>query len=150
MANPLAQVFMKRLFILLLIIGVPVVVHAAPLTQAQIERVKAAKQLLDAADPRTVKEIIEELSQTRFTEGNLQILEAVAQTYRDMLLEYPQAAQGKKEWLHSIIRLNMAYFQFGGSSEQNDSGLNITIRRKLKKYLSPKLLSDPNLFYSLE
>ena len=141
---------MRTLIVLLLIIGIPIGSDAASLSQAQMERVKAAKQLLGAADPRAVEEIADEFSKTRLTEGNLQIFEAVAQTYRDMLLEYPQAAQGKKEWLHSMILLNMAYFQFGGSSEENDSGLNITIRRKLKKYLSPELLADPNLFYSLE
>jgi len=140
---------MKKWIILLLIIGTPLLANADTLSQAQIQRVKTAKGLLGAADPRTAGEIGDELSKGRFTEENLQIFEAIAQTYRDMVVEYNVGPE-KKEWLHSMILLNMAYFQFGGSSEANDTGLNIMIRRKLKQYLSPELLADPNLFYSLE
>jgi len=141
---------MKKVIIILSIVLIPLRLDAAPLSPQQIERVKEAKNLLGPVEPRTTEEIVNELTAARFSEENLQILEAVAQTYRDMLIEYKEATNGKREWLHSVILLNVAFFQFGGSSEQNDTGLNIVIRRKLKKYLSPQLLSNRNLFYALE
>lgn len=141
---------MKKLMVLSLILAIPLQAHAAALNPQQIERIKEAKKLLGSVDPRTVGDISAELSKTRFAEENLQILEAVAQTYRDMILEYEEVTNDKREWLHSMILLNMAYFQFGGSSEQGDTGLNIVIRRKLRKYMSPELMANPNLFYSLE
>jgi len=141
---------MKIFILLILMLTAPLAGFAGTLTPAQINRVTVAKQLLGGADPRTVGAISAELAKSRHTEGDLQILEAVAKTYKEMITEYPQATQSKKEWLHSMVLLNMAFFQFGGNSEANDTGLNITIRRKLKKYLSPELLADPNLFYSLE
>ena len=140
----------KNLIFILSILLIPLQVGAASLSPQQIARVQEVKKLLGAVEPRPVDAIVEELSRSRFPEGQLQILEAVAQTYRDMLIEFTDKSKDKKEWLYSMVRLNMAFFQFGGSSEQNDTGLNITIRRKLKKYLSPELLANPKLFYSLE
>ncbi|HLF18874.1 MAG TPA: hypothetical protein VI749_08290 [Candidatus Omnitrophota bacterium] len=123
----------------------------AQLAPAQLERVKAAKELLKEIDTTSVEETVEKLSQSVYPEGDLMIMEAVASTYRDMVFEHQVEGQEKKEWLHSMVLLNMAYFQMGGSGEEEgDTGLNIAIRRKLKQYLSADLMADRRLFHSLE
>jgi hypothetical protein len=140
----------KVVVLVLLFLAAVHVAPAAALSPKQLERVRSAKTILAEVDERSLQELEKELSATDFPEGHLQILEAVAATYREMLEEYEATTQGRKEWLHSMILLNMAYFQFGGNSEENDTGLNIVIRRKLKKHLSVQLLADPRLFHSLE
>ena len=140
----------KTLVIVLFFLMFAVSVHAQP-SSAQLERVMAVRELLQEADNKSLEETLEQLRASTYLEGNLQIMEAVAATYRDMVEEYQVEGQAKKEWLHSIVLLNMAYFQMGGSGEEeNDTGLNIVIRRKLKQYLPADLLADRRLFHSLE
>lgn len=142
---------MKKLFLTVFFFMIFVsTVSAGTLSQSQVERVKAVRALLAGVDNRTLQDTISELANSKFPEGNLEIMEAIAATYQEMVSEYQVEGQAKKEWLHSMVCLNMAYLQAGGIAERSDTGLNMVIRRKLKKYLSPQLLSDPELFYSVE
>ena len=76
----------------------------------------------------------------------------MAKTYADIVREINVEGQKKKEWLYSMVCLNMAYLQFGGSQGKSGSTteLNRLIRQKLKKYLPPELLKQPGFAYSLE
>ena len=118
---------------------------------SQVERIKQAQHLLAEVELRSTEEIVIDLNQATYPEGQLQILEAVAKTYRDMIHHYDVKTLAKKEWLHSMILLNMAYFQFGGADEdQYATMLNVAIRRKLKSYMSKELTGHPGLFHSLQ
>jgi hypothetical protein len=126
----------------------PAVLADAPLTNAQ--RINRVRTLLADVDTRSTQQLISDLKASSSPEGQLQILEAVAQTYQEMVEQYEVATPSQKKWLHSMILLNVAYFQFGGApDDENTTELNIAIRRKLNNYLPEKLRKDPRLFYSL-
>ena len=76
----------------------------------------------------------------------------MAKTYADIVREVNVEGKKKKEWLYSMVCLNMAYLQFGGSQGKSGSTteLNRLIRRKLKGYLPPNALKRDGFFYSLE
>lgn len=143
----------KKIFIVLILI---LWVHPAfaqqRLSPKQIERVKALKMLLADADERPLEKIMEDLTQTPSPENNLLVLEGIAAAYADILKEYNVEGLERKKWLYSMVLLNMAYFQLGGADIEraDEPGLNIVIRRKLKEYLPADLMTDPELFYSLE
>lgn len=122
------------------------------LTPQQIERVKACKQLLEGADQKSLETSIEGVESSPHPEENLQIMEAMAKTFSEIALEYKVESQKKKEWLYSMVELNMAYLQLEGA--QGGAGvrdaLNKLICRKLKEYLPARLLKNPGLFYSVE
>jgi hypothetical protein len=122
------------------------------LTAPEIERVRAVKQLLNGIDRKSLQETIEELEKARQPQINLQLKEAMANTYADIVREINVQGRHKKEWLYSMVCLNMAYLQFGGSqgTSRNATSLNRFIRQKLKKYLPPNALKQPGFFYSLE
>ena len=141
---------MKRWVIIILLCACPAYA-AQNLTSAQTERVKTAKLLLGVVDKKSLEQTIKELQGTSYPEGNLQILEAVAKSYVDIIREQNVEGKGKKEWLYSMIQLNMAYFQLGGDpNNREDTSLNLLIRRKLQKYLPAELFTNPKLFHSLE
>lgn len=122
------------------------------LTGADIERVKVVKALLYGVDTKSLQETINELKKTRNPQINLQIREAMAKTYTDIVSQIDVKGQKKKEWLYSMVCLNMAYLQFGGSqgTPGSTTSLNRLIRQELKKYLPPNALKQPGFFYSLE
>ncbi len=122
------------------------------LTAQEIERVKVVKALLYGIDTKSLRETINELEKTRHPQINLQMREAMAKTYTDIVREINVEGQKKKEWLYSMVCLNMAYLQFGGSQGTPGStiSLNRLIRQKLKKYLPPNALKQPRFLYSLE
>ena len=122
---------------------------SAQLTPQQFERVKICKNLLQEADLKSLDETVEELEQARNPEQNLQILEAIALTYSEISKEQKVEAKADKEWLHSMVALNMAYLQLGGGEGGRDTALNRLIRGKLKEHLSTALLHDPELFHSV-
>jgi hypothetical protein len=117
-----------------------------------IERVKAVKALLYGVDTKSLRETIDELEKTRHPRINLQIREAMAKAYTDIVREINVNGQKKKEWLYSMVCLNMAYLQFGGGHGTHGSAgsLNRFIRQKLRKYLPPDALKQPGFLYSLE
>jgi len=122
------------------------------LTAQQIERVKAVKDLLEGIDKDPLWKTVRELEKTRDPEINLQMKEAMAKAYTDIVHEINVQGQKKKEWLYSMVCLNMAYLQFGGSQGKYGSTteLNRLIRQKLKEYLPPNALKQPGFVYSLE
>jgi hypothetical protein len=121
-------------------------------TLQDIERVKAVKAFLYSIDTKSLQETIDELEKTRHPQINLQIREAMAKTYTDIVREINVKGQKKKEWLYSMVCLNMAYLQFGGSQGKSGSTteLNRLIRRKLKEYLPSNVLEQPGFIHSLE
>lgn len=121
------------------------------LTSAQIERLKASRQLLADVDDRSLEAGLAGLERSDFPEENLQILEAIARTYADIVKEQNVIEQKNKEWLYSMITLNAAYLQLGGiqAGQSGDTALNKLIRAKLKKYLSPELQQNQEIFKPL-
>ena len=121
------------------------------LTQQQIERVRTSQNLLMDVDRRPLPKIIKDLEATFSPAENLQILEAIAATYDEIVRELKVTGQKKKDHLHDMIRLNMAYFQLAGkTNDHTQDPVNLLIRRKLKRHLSPELFSNPHLFFSME
>ncbi len=122
------------------------------LTASQIERVKAAKALLEEVDTKSLSQTIRELERSPHPMTNLEIKEAEAKAYTDIVKEEEVQGQKKKEWLYSMVCLNMAYLQFGGGpgTSRDTTDLNRLIRQKLKKYLPPGLLQQEAVSHSLE
>jgi hypothetical protein len=121
------------------------------LTSSEIQRVKAVKELLSVVDKKPLRMTIVELEKTRDPEINLEIREAMAQAYTDVVRDYKVEGQKKKEWLYSMVCLNMAYLQFGGQqpASGDSNSLNKLIRQELKKHLSPEVLRQSGFLYSL-
>lgn len=121
-------------------------------TAQDIQRLKTVKQLLDGIDTKSLQQTMDELGKTRHPQLNLQMREAMAKTYTDIVKEENVSGQKKKEWLYSMVCLNMAYLQFGGvqGAPGSTTALNRLIRRKLKEYLSANVLKQLGVFYSLE
>jgi len=122
------------------------------LTAQEIDRVKALKELLQGVDKKTLRQTIKELEKARHPHFNLEMQEAMAKTYTDIVKEINVEGQKKKEWLYSMVCLNMAYLQFGGSKGKYGSTteLNRLIRQKLIKYLPNDALKQPGFVYSLD
>ena len=144
----------KRFFLLVIFIFLTAPAHAQgnfP-TPQDIERIRALKALLYGIDTKSLQETLEELKKTQHPQINLQMREAMAKTYTDIVREVNVEGQKKKEWLYSMVCLNMAYLQFGGAqgTPGSTSSLNRLIRQKLKKYLPPNALKQAGFFYSLE
>ena len=118
------------------------------LTLPQIERVKAVKDLLCEVDTKPLGQTIHDLEKTGHPLLNLQIREAMAKTYADIVKEHGVEGKNKKEWLYSMVTLNMAYLQFGGT--QSPEPLNRMICRKLKENLPSDFINSPSFHYSLE
>lgn len=138
---------MKKIFVLVfcLLSAVPAF---AQLTPQQLERVKVCHRLLEGAQNKSVQEMSTDIEQMPSPEKHLQILEAVALTYSEIVQEQKIEEQDRREWLHSMIALNMGYLQLGGAGSGDP--MHRMIQRKLKAHLSPALLKDPELFQSLE
>jgi hypothetical protein len=148
----------KQFFLLIIFIFLATSVYAQVnhrsgfLTAQEIERVRAVKALLDGVDKKSLQETINELERSRHPALGLEMQEAMAMAYKDIVGEINVEGQQKKEWLYSMVCLNMAYLQFGGSQGKSGSTteLNRLIRQKLKKYLPPDILKQPGFLYSLE
>jgi len=121
------------------------------LTAAEIERVRSVKELLYGVDTKSLRATIDELEKTRHPLINLEMKEAMARAYADIVREINVEGQKKKEWLYSMVCLNMAYLQFGGDQGKSGSTteLNRLIRKKLKEYLPQDVLKQPGFIYSL-
>ena len=122
------------------------------LTSSEVQRLKAAKELLDGVDRQSLRATIAELEKTRHPEVNLEMKEAIARAFTDIVKDINVEGQKKKEWLYSMVCLNMAYLQFGGSQGKvgSTTELNRLIRQKLKEYLPANVVKQPGFIYSLE
>jgi hypothetical protein len=126
--------------------------YGSHLTLQEIERVKAFKGLLGGIDKKSLWETINELERSRHPQVDLEMKEAMAKAYTDIAREFNVEGQKKKEWLYSMVCLNMAYLQFAGKQGNSASttDLNKLIRQKLKEYLPSDILNQPGFIYSLE
>jgi len=121
------------------------------LTPSQVERLETCVRLLSDVDPQDFAARREGLERGTYTEANLVLLEAVARTYSEIIEEQGITEQERKEWLYSMVTLNMGYLQLGGSKvRQRDSALNLFIRQKLKSHIPARLLENQDLFYPLD
>ncbi len=138
-------------FIILLFLVFPAAAEAA-FTQAEVRRLTEAKTLLMDADKRSVDDLIEEFNSTGLPIEQIMIYEAIAATFRDIMKDYGENSTRSREQLLNKIRMNMAYFQFGGSRAEQPGGseLNRLIQRKLKHYLPEDIWENQKLFHSLE
>ena len=151
--------FTKAIFTLLLFISLITLAHAdvsyyhRHLTLQEIERVRVLKSQLGGVDKKSVQETIHELESAKHPQINLLMQEAMAKTYKDIVRDINVEGSKKQEWLYSMICLNMAYLQFGGSPQGkygSTTELNRLIRRKLTGYLPPNALKQPGFVYSLD
>ena len=122
------------------------------LTTQEIERVREFKDLLGGVDKKSVEETIDELEKTRHPQISLAMREAMAKAYIDIVRDFNVEGQKKKEWLYSMICLNMAYLQFGGAQGKvgSTTELNRLIRQKLIAYLPRNINTQPGFLNSLE
>ncbi|OGX35210.1 MAG: hypothetical protein A3C36_03105 [Omnitrophica WOR_2 bacterium RIFCSPHIGHO2_02_FULL_52_10] len=123
----------------------------AGLTGGQEKRVAQARMLLEEVDARSAREIIDEFNRTPAPLANLQIYEAVAATYAELVKRKEMTDAAAKKQLYNQIRLNVAYLQFGGDPEgENSRKLDLWIRQTLFRHLPRGLMDDPAVFHTLE
>jgi hypothetical protein len=110
------------------------------------------KELLAGVDTKPLWKTIDELERSRHPMVNIEMKEAMAKAFIDLSREYNIQEQKKKEWLYSMVCLNMAYLQFAGNQRNSASttDLNKLIRQKLKEYLPSDILNQPGFIYTLE
>jgi hypothetical protein len=125
---------------------------ASPLSLKEIERLKEVKRQLKDVDTKPLMISIKELERTKYPSLHLRMREAMARVYLDVAEELKVKEQKKKDWLYSMVVLNMAYLQFdgGGKGDSKTEPLNQLIRRKLIKELTPEVLEHPGFHYSID
>ncbi len=148
---------MRTIFILISILLVALPVQAKEgrlakdvqqLTPSDIELLKEAKALVGNVDRKTLSQTIAEIERTKYPAVNVQMRQAMARAYADIIKEHNIEGQKKREWLYSMINLNMAYLQFGGSKDAAGQ-LNKLILRKLNEYLPREILKHPGFHCAL-
>ena len=96
---------MKHLIILLfLFVAVSVEAVGTRLSTQDFARIRDAQEILAEVDLRSTDDIEFEFNQTEDPQGNLQIHEAVAATYQDLIERKGIIAVGKKKELYDYIR----------------------------------------------
>ena len=148
---------MKKIIILIVLVlfNLSSLVQAKPprgnLSEEEVGRVKDLRQMTIDVEKKSLQQMIDELVKSSHPDINLIIKEAMAKTYVDIVQKEHVQGQYKKEWLYSMIALNMAYFQFGGDKDSAGGvqNLNKLIRQKLKMYLPPNIFNQPGFHASL-
>ena len=122
------------------------------LTMEERERLRVCKRLLAGVDGKSFEESLLDIEQSSSPHENLQILEAEAKVFAEIVQEQNVVGQKKKEWLYSMVTLNMAYLQLAGidAKQSQDSPLDKLIRRKLKEHLPSYLKENQEVFHSLQ
>lgn len=142
---------LSQYFLLICFLIFPQFVQANIHEGAFVDRIHSAKMLIEDSEPRSVEDISMELQLTSSPEGNLQIFEAVAATYRDLVLDGNIVDDKGKKDLYDQIRMNVAFIQFGGNPNQRGAKkVNRWIRQALLKHLSKDLMNDEDMFYSAD
>ena len=115
------------------------------LTAHELERVTVIRKDLGGVDKKTLQQTVRELEKRPYLEVNLQIKEAMAKAYVDIVREQNIVGQPKKEWLYSMVALNMAYLQFAADKDSTAGAKNLNklIRYKLKQYLPQDIFTKP-------
>jgi len=107
--------------------------------------------MIEEVESRPVEQILEAFNRAPAPEANLQIYEAVALTYRDLVRRKDITEPGAKILLYNQIRMNVAYLQFGGDAESGKSKkLDLWIRQTLLRYLPREVLENEKIFYALD
>ena len=118
---------------------------------AFLVRIQNARALVADHDRRSVADISRQLHATSSAEGNLQIYEAVAATYRDLVASGKITGEIGKKNLYDQIRMNVAFIQFGGDPNyRGGAKINRWIRQTLLNYLPKSLMKDEDMFYSAD
>lgn len=120
------------------------------LTAQERDRIAAFKELFCDVDTKSLRETIREIESAEYPQIELVTQEAVARTYADIVLQEKVVDQNQKEWLLSMIRINMASLQFGSSKDETGNVLNRLIRTKLKNYMPPEILTHPGFLQKIE
>ena len=136
-----------RFVILFFLLPIHISYAQGSLTPQQIERVKACKQLIEEVDTKSLQKTIHELEDSTYPELNLQIMEAMTKAYDDIVQEQKVIGLKNKQWLYSMIALNMANLQFGGKVE---GSVHRLINYKLKMYLPKEVFAHPGFSKSVE
>ncbi len=119
------------------------------LSEQEIARIKAFKQLIRDVDTKTLQQTVDEVERADDPGLELAMQEAIAKTYADTAREQKVSDQKQKEWLFSMVTINMAYLQFGAKNDESGNALNRLIRRKLREYLPPEVLDRPGFRYEI-
>ena len=148
------HIFTAQIAIFFLLVA-PVLAAKEPkahLTQEQVERVKALRTIVAEVDTKSTQGMVQELEKAPHPLLNLEIKEAIAKAYDEIARNQNIKGQTKKEWLYSMIALNMAYLQFNGFEETSEqtSPLNALIRRTLKSKLPLDIFTRPGFYVKLE
>jgi hypothetical protein len=123
----------------------------AGLSDQHAQRVAQARKILAEVDLRSAQDIIDAFNRTTAPEANLQIYEAVAATYDDLVRRKQVTDPASKKSLYNQIRLNVAYLQFGGDPDaENGKKLDLWIRQTLFRHLPRELMENPAIFHSLD
>jgi hypothetical protein len=144
---------MKWFLGLLVFTFAPIMASAAgaQLSDPQISRIKAYRLLVANIDPQPLAQAVAELERTRYPLVNLQIKEAMARAYADIVREQKVEGKSKQQWLYSMIKLNMAYLQFAGKAPGQDRDpLNQLIRQTLRTHLPPDIYGRPGFHTDLD
>lgn len=146
------KIFLRIFFILFLFSLVPGPVFSEEtLSPEQIERVKACKRLLEEIDTKPLPRTLRELERSTYPELHLRIMEAMANTYVELVREHKVVKLKDKHWLYGMIAMNMANLQFGGGIEgDRDAALNHLIQRKLLEHLPANIAEHPGFSKSVE
>jgi len=140
---------LNKIFILILILISPQLAQADSGEDAFLARIHDAKMLVKDLDLRSVEDISRELRTTSSPEGNLQIYEAIAATFRDLVVSGDVTDEAGKKNLYNQIRMNVAFIQFGGNlNDRSGKKIDRWIRQTLVKYLPKDLMKDEDIFYS--
>lgn len=144
---------LRFLLVLLLLLSFSVTTFAdGSLTAIQLQRVRQYKNQLSEVNSEPLDKTIDWLAAQRYPEIHLQIEEAVAQSYTQLIKEHQLTKLKDKRWLYGMIKLNVAYLQFTAGQEGAsgaDAALNRLIQRTLKKYLSPEIFNHPGFVKSV-
>ena len=138
----------KTLFVIAILCMASTAFAYGHLSAKEIGRLRVAKALTADVDTKSLEVSIRELESTDRPDVNLDIRVAMAKTYADIVRDQKLVDLRSKTWLYSMVSLNMAYLQFGGT--KNPEPLNRVICRKLKEYLPEGLLKTPGFIKSLD
>ena len=139
------------LLILVLLFILPQSAQAKSDDDLFLARIHNAKALVADHDLRSVADISRQLHATSSAEGNLQIYEAVAATYRDLVASGDVTDEAGKKNLYDQIRMNVAFIQFGGDPNYGGGAkINRWIRQTLVNYLPQNLMNNEDMFYSAD
>lgn len=141
---------MKRTLYLLFTISLfctTVWAGTAHLSEAAIQRVKAFAVLVQDVD-KPPAAIVREIEHSKHPLLELSIKEAMAKTYATIVQSQHVENLSKRAWLYSMVKLNMAYLQFGGT--ESNRPLDQMILHELKKNLPSDIIDAEGFRFSLE